>query len=182
MDTTYYLLTLIWLFPIAFIFHDLEEIIMVEKWLKQNEVKLYQLLPKKMADRIVKQFSMTTAQFSVAVLVIFLFVSTSTILAGQYIVDGPFGNIYLFTVVVQLVFFLHAFTHIGQSILLHSITPGVITSAIIIPYSSFLFLALFEYGIISWQTFGSPCRFCYLSFRCYFLHIGLGRRLDSDAW
>ncbi len=152
MEPLYYLLTLIWLFPILFIFHDFEEIIMVEKWLKQNKAKLYKLLPQKMADRIVKQFSMTTAQFAAAVLVVFLFVSTSTILASQYILGGPFGDIYFFTI-VQLVFFLHAFTHIGQSILLRSITPGAITSVIIIiPYCSFLFPALFEYGIISWQT------------------------------
>lgn len=177
MDTTYYLLTLIWLFPIAFIFHDLEEIIMVEKWLKQNEVKLYKLLPKKMADRIVEQFSMTTAQFSVAVLVIFLFVSTSTILASQYIVGGPFGNIYLFTV-IQLVFFLHAFTHIGQSILLRSITPGVITSVIIIiPYCSFLFPALFEYGIISWQTIWISLPFLILIFPVLFFAHWVGKKI-----
>ena len=28
--------TLIWLFPIMFILHDFEEIIMVERWMKRN--------------------------------------------------------------------------------------------------------------------------------------------------
>lgn len=152
MEHWAYLLTLIWLFPILFIFHDFEEIIMVEKWLTRNKSKIFTLLPKKMAERIVKQFSMTTAQFSVAVLVVFLFVSISTILASRYVLGQPFGDIYLFTT-VQLVFFLHAFTHIGQSILLRSITPGAITSVIIIiPYSLYLFPAMLHYEIISWQT------------------------------
>lgn len=30
--------TLIWLFPIMFMFHDLEEIIMVEKWIKKMQM------------------------------------------------------------------------------------------------------------------------------------------------
>nr|WP_106783451.1 HXXEE domain-containing protein [Lysinibacillus timonensis] len=146
------LLTLIWIFPILFMFHDFEEIIMCEKWVQQNKAKIYQVLPNKMANRIVKQFSMTTAQFSVAVLVIFIFVSLSTILASQYVLNKSFGDIYFFTT-VQLVFFLHAFTHIGQSILLRSITPGAITSiVVIIPYSLLLFPALFRYEIITWQT------------------------------
>jgi len=177
METTYYLLTLIWLFPIAFIFHDFEEIIMVEKWLQHNKAKLYKLLPKKMADRIVKQFSMTTAQFSVAVLVIFLFVSISTILASQYIIGGQFGNIHLFTV-VQLVFLLHAFTHIGQSILLRSITPGAITSVIvIIPYSYFLFPALFDFGIITWQTIWVSLPFLLLIFPVLFFAHWVGKKI-----
>ena len=67
--------TLIWLFPILFIIHDFEEIIMIEKWLHHNRHKLYERLPQKIADKVVKQFSMTTAQFAVAVLFIFLFVS-----------------------------------------------------------------------------------------------------------
>ncbi|UUV26641.1 HXXEE domain-containing protein [Lysinibacillus sp. FN11] len=39
--------TLIWLFPILFIIHDFEEIIMVEKWLQNNRHKLYERLPQK---------------------------------------------------------------------------------------------------------------------------------------
>jgi hypothetical protein len=123
--------TLIWLFPIIFVFHDLEEIIMVEKWIKKNSDVIYEKLPRKIADRVIKHFSMSTAQFSVAVLVIFLFVSSSTYMASQYIHQGPFANIYFF-VAFTLIFFIHVFTHIGQSIFFRSITPGVITSIVIV--------------------------------------------------
>lgn len=80
--------TLIWLFPIIFIIHDFEEITMIEKRLHHNCHKLYERLPPKKANKVVKQFSMTTAQFAVAVLFIFLFVSLSTILANQYFING----------------------------------------------------------------------------------------------
>lgn len=143
--------TLIWLFPILFIFHDFEEIIMMEKWLNTHSNVIYKKLPRKMADRIIKQFSMSTAQFAVAVLIIFLFVSSSTIMAIQYLNERPMGNMYMFTIVL-LVFFLHAFTHIGQSIWFHSITPGALTSIIIIiPYSLVLFHTLLANKITTWN-------------------------------
>ena len=64
---------------------------------------------------------MSTAQFAVAVLFIFLFVSLSTILANYYFLNGVTFTIYFFTA-VTLVFFIHAFTHIGQSLLFRSVT------------------------------------------------------------
>ncbi|WP_416825633.1 HXXEE domain-containing protein [Ectobacillus polymachus] len=143
--------TLIWMFPILFIFHDFEEIIMLEKFLNKNSGIFYERLPKKLADRVIKQFSMSTAQFAVAVLVIFLVVSSSTIMANQYVNQRAFDNIYFF-IIVTLAFFIHAFTHIGQSIFFRSITPGAFTSMIIIiPYSLVLYNALLVNEIITWN-------------------------------
>nr|WP_144928746.1 HXXEE domain-containing protein [Paenibacillus bovis] len=169
--------TLIWLFPIMFILHDFEEIIMVEKWLKTNSKTIYDLLPEKMADRVIQQFSMTTAQFAVAVLIIFLFVASSTIMANQYLLDGSFGNIHFFTI-VSLVFFLHAFTHIGQAIILRSITPGAITSIIvIIPYSIVLYPSLFENEVISWSTIFVSLPFCFLIIPVVLFAHWVGKRI-----
>ncbi|MGX9135057.1 HXXEE domain-containing protein [Rummeliibacillus sp. JY-2-4R] len=151
METWLNVQTLIWLFPIMFIIHDFEEIIMVEKWMKKNSDVIYERLPGKIADRVIKQFSMTTAQFAVAVLVIFLFVSSSTIMANQFVVQGSLANIYIFTI-VTLTFFLHAFTHIGQAIFLRSITPGSLSSMImIIPYSLVLYNTLLFYKVLTWK-------------------------------
>lgn len=169
--------TWIWLFPIAFIIHDFEEIIMVEKWIKHNSAKLNEILPTKMADRIKSQFSMTTAQFSVAVFIIFLFVSSSTILANQYLLQSSLGNIHFF-VVVTLVFFLHAFTHIGQSILLRSITPGVVTSIfVILPYSFYLYRALFANEVITWPMIFVCLPFCLFIIPIILLAHWLGKQV-----
>ncbi|MFC7685853.1 HXXEE domain-containing protein [Ureibacillus sp. GCM10028918] len=143
--------TLIWLFPIIFMFHDFEEIIFAEKWIQKNSSLLYKKLPKKVAAGIINQLSMSTAQFSVAVLIIFLFVSSSTIMANQYLHEKPFGSIAFFAV-VTLTFFLHAFMHIGQSIFLRTYTPGSFTSVILlIPYSLLLYGTLLKYDIITWK-------------------------------
>lgn len=144
--------TLIWLFPIVFIFHDFEEIIMMEKWMKQNANTIYEKLPKSMANRVIKQFSMSTAQFAVAVVVIFIFVSGSTYMANQYVNQGPLANIYCFTVML-LVFFIHVFTHIGQTIFFRSITPGVVTSVfLVLPYTIAMIGSLLVYDVITWYT------------------------------
>ena len=144
--------TLIWIFPILYILHDFEEIIMIEKWMDDNSGKIQKKLPRKIADKVIKQFSMSTAQFAVAVLVIFLFVSSSTIMAHQFLIQESLTYIYPF-IILTLTFFLHAFTHIGQSIYLRSITPGTFTSVIIIiPYSFVLYKTLLINGIITWKV------------------------------
>lgn len=152
MEGLFDLQTLIWLFPIMFIFHDFEEIIMVEKWIKGNYDVINEKLPPRISSKVLKQFSMTTAQMAVAVLVVFLFVSSSTFMASQYLNHGLFGNIYFFTVVI-MVFLIHVFTHVGQSIYFRSITPGVITSVfIVLPYSTVMLNALLKNEIITWNT------------------------------
>ena len=94
---------------------------------------------------------MSTAQFAVAVLVIFLFVSSSTFMANQFVIQGSLANIYIFTI-ITLGFFLHSFTHIGQSIFLRSITPGSFTSMIIIiPYSLVLYHSLLLNEVLTWK-------------------------------
>lgn len=150
---------------------------MVEKWMNTNADVIYAKLPRKMADRVIEQFSMSTAQFSVAVFVIFLFVSSSTYMASQYINCGPFGNIYLFTVMI-LIIFLHTFTHVGQSIILKSITPGVITSVfIVLPYSIILFHSLFENKIITWNIIYFSIPFIIFIFPVLFFAHWIGKKV-----
>jgi len=169
--------TLIWLFPILFIFHDFEEIIFVEKWIQTNSPLLHKRLPKKMAAGIVKQLSMTTAQFSVAVLIIFLFVSSSTLMANQYLHEKPFGNIAFF-VIVTLTFFLHAFMHIGQSLFLRMYTPGVFTSIVLlIPYSLLLFVTLLRNEIITWKLIFICVPFILLLIPVLFVAHSIGKKV-----
>ena len=169
--------TLIWLFPIMFILHDFEEIIMVEKWLNTKSPILYAKLPKKAADRVIKQFSMSTAQFAVAVVVIFFFVSSSTFSASQFVNQEQFGNIYIF-IIVTLTFFLHAFTHLGQSIFLCSITPGAVTSLIIIiPYSLILYRSLLMNNVITWNNIFICLPFCLLIIPLALFAHWVGRKI-----
>ncbi|QTD39505.1 HXXEE domain-containing protein [Sporosarcina sp. Te-1] len=169
--------TLIWLFPLMFILHDFEEIILIEKWMKGNSTRIYDVLPERIADKVMKQFSMSTAQFAVAVLVIFVFVSSATVMANQYMIQGFLGNIYFFTA-VTLVFFLHAFTHIGQSIILRSVTPGAVTSLIvIIPYSVILYHSLLVNEVVTWKMLFICLPFCLLIIPLALLGHAIGKKV-----
>ncbi len=169
--------TMIWLFPIMFMLHDFEEIIFVERWIQKNSPLLLKKLPKKMAVRIINQLSLTTAQFSIAVLVVFLFVSCSTILANQYINEKSLGTIAFF-VVVTLTFFLHAFMHIGQSIFLGMYTPGAFTSVVIlIPYSLLLYGTLLSNEIITWKLIFSCLPFILLLFPVLLMAHSIGKNI-----
>ncbi|MFX3623441.1 MAG: HXXEE domain-containing protein [Ectobacillus sp.] len=144
--------TLIWLFLVVFIIHDLEEIMMFEAWVKKNKDKAFKKLPEKLANRAAKQFTMSTAQLTAAVLFIFLIVSSATFMANQYFMKGPLGNIHFFTVLI-LTFFIHVFTHVGQSVYFKSVTPGVITSIfLVMPYSIVMLQSLLNAQLISWST------------------------------
>ncbi|MDN3954529.1 HXXEE domain-containing protein [Sporolactobacillus laevolacticus] len=169
--------TLIWFFPIVFVFHDFEEIIMIERWNEKNKQKVYQRLPRQWADRMIRQFSMSTAQFSVAVLVVFLFVSSFTYMASQYVRQGPGANIYCFTT-ATLLLFIHSFTHIGQSVFFRSITPGAVTSLIIVlPYSLVLLYSLLESHVLTWSMIFFSLPFMVLALPVVLLAHFIGKKV-----
>jgi hypothetical protein len=133
---------LIWLFPIIFGIHDFEEIIVVEKWLSKNKEDLIKFLPKRAISLFEKNFARKTNQFSLAVYVEFILISLSTIFVFLNGFTGGYKWLYLG---LYSVFFLHSFTHIGQTILLKRYTPGVITSILfIIPYGVWFYGVLLE--------------------------------------
>jgi hypothetical protein len=133
---------LIWLFPIIFGIHDFEEIILVEKWVSKNKEDLIKILPKRASALFEKNFAQKTNQFSLVVFIEFILISLSTILVFLNGFHGGYKWLYLG---FYSVFFLHSFTHIGQTILLKRYTPGVITSVLfIIPYGVWFYYVLLE--------------------------------------
>ncbi|MDR7002375.1 hypothetical protein J2Y67_004897 [Neobacillus niacini] len=137
---------LIWLFPIIFGIHDFEEIIVVEKWVSKNMDDLINILPQRASTFFEKNFAKKTNQFSLVVYVEFILISLATILVFlngfhewyKWLYLGLFAG-----------FFLHSFTHIGQSLFLKRYTPGVITSILfIIPYGVWFYYVFLENNIL----------------------------------
>lgn len=54
---------IIWLFPIIFIFHDFEEIIFVEAWIKRNKTDLVRQFPKMPKNLSAHMDNITTSSF-----------------------------------------------------------------------------------------------------------------------
>ena len=134
--------TLLWLFPIVFMFHDFEEILTIEGWIKKHGHAVQSVIPKRLQKFYASSFRMNTLQFAKDVFWIFLTIVGATILAVIF-------SFHFFFLMLLSLFFFHVFTHLGQMIMLKIYTPGVITSvALVLPYSLYTYFRLWTEGII----------------------------------
>jgi hypothetical protein len=169
------IVTLIWLFPLFFLIHDLEEILTVESFMAKKRDKVISMLPKRVGQFVLKQFSMTTKQFTVAVGVIFVFVMLGTILGIEAISNGKAPVWFL---AVNIVFFVHVFTHAGQSVIMHGYTPGVISAVVLtLPYSWYAFHRLFQVGLVDWNGILVSAPFSLLIIPVTIIAHTMGRRI-----
>ncbi len=138
MDT----LTLIWLFPIAFMFHDFEEIIFWELWLKKHGEEVKRRVPAFLAKPVSIVVEKSTAEASFSIFLIFSLTVLASFLAVRY-------EKYGFFLLASGAFFLHGFMHLGQAVVLRKYIPAVITSAlIVIPYGLILYGRLIQEGVV----------------------------------
>nr|AWI66796.1 hypothetical protein [Piromyces sp.] len=120
----------VWLFPIIFIIHDMEEIIGLGIWLRKNK----ELLDEKYSfiTKTYKNFS--TEGFSLAVfeeLLICVLISLLALLTNNEIMWYIwFGGFIGCTI--------HFVVHIGQSVILRQYIPALATSIIFLPISIYI--------------------------------------------
>lgn len=117
----------VWLFPLIFIFHDMEEIIGFGIWFKRNKeilVKKYPFISKRFQD-------FSTEGFAVAVF-------EELIVCIAFSVLAEYTNVEFFKLFWLGSFIactLHFVVHIGQSIVVRKYVPSLITSIICLPIS-----------------------------------------------
>ena len=134
------MLLLIWLFPLAFLLHDLEELLFFEPWLKKNAGAVLERVRGRLPAFVERQLETvlhkSTAQFAFPIALNFLLTCLAAFLAARY------GQ-YTFFLIAGSLFFMHGFMHIGQAILMRKYIPALVTSIIIVlPYGILLFLNL----------------------------------------
>lgn len=120
----------LWLLPVIFMFHDMEEIIGMKRWISKYGEELENKY--KLAKRILSSYkNITTEGFALAVyeelivlLVICLLSQFTAIFFFQAIWFGAFVG-----------FTLHLVIHILQAIAIKKYTPALITSIICLPIS-----------------------------------------------
>jgi hypothetical protein len=142
--------TLLWLFPIAFMLHDFEELIGFEPWLKRNSGEIKAKVAGKLPAFVTKQINLimtkTSAEFAMPVLLIFLLTAASSFIAVEY-------HSYGFFLAASACFVLHGLMHIGQAILMRCYVPALATSLLIVlPYGALLYERLFSEGIARWPS------------------------------
>ena len=141
--------SLIWLFPIMFMLHDFEELLLFEPWLKKNADEIRARIKDRFPAFLVKQIDAvlikSTIELVLPISLIFGMTFVSSFLAVEY-------NAYGFFLLASGAFFLHGFMHVGQAIVLRRYIPAVFSSVlIVIPYGLVLYQRLTEEGIVDMQ-------------------------------
>lgn len=145
LDAHINLISLFWLFPITFMFHDFEEILTIEKWIQNNRETVQRKLPLFAQKLFGSSFRMNTLNFATDVFWVYVLIVVVT-------VSAVFFDFYLLFLATLHLFFIHVFTHVGQAIYLRMYTPGVITSIVLVlPYSIYAYYRLFSEQIITMQ-------------------------------
>lgn len=112
----------IWIFPLLFIFHDMEEIIGIIPWYQKNQQTLKQKYPK-----IISLYNNTSTEgFAFAVFEELVFCITTCVIS---LLSGWYG-LWFGTFIACT---LHFAIHIIQSLIIKSYIPALITSIIALP-------------------------------------------------
>ncbi|KQL35337.1 hypothetical protein AN959_10430 [Psychrobacillus sp. FJAT-21963] len=123
---------LIWLFPIVFFIHDLEEILTVEYF------------------SMVLPFKVTTVEFILAFSILWLIVFIGCMFAATNKDFIGLGPIQYFSILVAGIFLANGIGHILQSIFFQKYVPGVITSIfILVPFCLFSIKKLLLVNLIT---------------------------------
>ena len=173
------MLSYIWLFPLLFIFHDMEEIIGFIPWLKHNQKFLGKKYPA-----ILKQYEQTSSEgFAFAVfeeLLLCIFLCLMSLFTNWYglWLGGFIGCS------------LHFLVHIGQSIVIRKYIPCLITSIIALPvsvyviYKSIYLLKYSFYQVILYSFIGvfvisMNLAFAHMLMRGYSKYL---KRYNNENW
>ncbi|MBN1532406.1 MAG: HXXEE domain-containing protein [Spirochaetes bacterium] len=121
--------SIVWLFPVVFMIHDFEELIMFGPWLGREEAAIRERFPRlaRFIDRI-RGFEISSSSFGLAVLFMFLAVSSVTLIAWEF-------GLYALWCGAVLGFGFHAAIHIVQCLSYGKYVPVVITSVPGLAYS-----------------------------------------------
>lgn len=120
---------IIWLFPVIFMFHEMEEIIGFRFWLRENKAMLCEKYPK-----IAKEYEYhSTEGFALAVFeeyILCLLISAVAVCSGWY--GLWFGGF--------IAYGIHLIIHIGQLIVIRKYIPVLATSLLTLPISVYFII------------------------------------------
>ncbi|WP_192918446.1 HXXEE domain-containing protein [Salinigranum salinum] len=138
----------LWLLPVSWLTHDLEEIATIEGWSRRWEPRGNDDLTP-VQRRLVGVVASTRRRFTIAVTLVGCVVVGATV-AG---VSDPTGlGIRIYTTILGG-YFLHAFVHVGQSVVFRGYTPGLVTAGlVVIPVSLSLYWRLLSVQFVDAGT------------------------------
>jgi hypothetical protein len=135
-----------WILPLAFIVHDAEEIFTMPGWIAAHRGPLSWWLSRIGLGSFVGDLPATFAQVTAAAALLLLVFVVAT--AGISARPRSFAWRTLYGGLLGA-FGLHGFTHIGQALMFHSYSPGVVTALlVVVPVSLYLGSTLLKRGAL----------------------------------
>lgn len=130
---------LFWMLPIVFMFHDFEEIIFLERWVKHvDRKKLEKHFAKPMIEKsLLHMEHVTTANFAIGVFGIYMILISCTFIAYIW-------NLEEFWISLFLVFTIHLCLHCVQALIWKGYIPALCTSLICIPICVYILFFIFS--------------------------------------
>jgi hypothetical protein len=132
----------LWLLPLSWLVHDIEELVAIEGWSDR-----WRDAPGcRLQRRLVERMASTRRRFTVAVALVGCVVVGATV-AGVLDPDG-IGILVYATVLGG--YFLHGFVHVGGSLVFRGYTPGLLTAvSLVIPVPISLYRELLGAGLLA---------------------------------
>lgn len=128
--------TIIWLGPVVFLIHDLEEVFWAQTWIEKNRL----LFEDTRFERVIEAMGYQPAKFGLVVALATIVYCIISYFATKQVQAGLSMNLYVSTI---LILFVNVLTHAGQTVLLGMYTPGVITAVLVVlPYTVIAFRML----------------------------------------
>jgi hypothetical protein len=152
------------MFPVVFMFHDFEELCFLETWIRKNA----DFLRNKIAGKNwLKLEGYSTAALGISIMMMFLFVSVTSILSVMF-------NLYALFAAAMIVFTLHNLFHIIQPILLRRYIPATGSAIITIPYSLYVLHYMNRLDLFIWRD---TVIFSMLFGALTFTYLGVAKRI-----
>ena len=135
--------TIIWLFLVAFMIHEFEEIIYLTTWTKKNLNKILERTPKSFHKMVKGSASRSQTLFSFAVFEEFIWLSLFLFLCVLF-------QWYALFITIVIGYLLHILVHVMQSIYLKMYIPAVGTGILSAIYSIYAIIYIASLIQINW--------------------------------
>jgi len=116
-------------FPIAFILHDAEEVVVQHRWMLNHKDVLIARFPK-MRKMVEHLSGLTTKSFAIAAIeeLVVLLLATGYVLASGAYSMQIWSALFM-------AFSIHLLVHIGQAFAVRGYVPGLVSSILLLPYA-----------------------------------------------
>lgn len=153
--------SLVWLFPVLFILHDFEEIILLKTWLTQNQDSILKRFPNIGARFLPHLAGVSTAAFSLGVVEEFVLICAVCIVS-------MLTGWYALWLGMLFAFLIHLLVHIVQAITIKRYVPSLATSILFLPVGYFIALLAIRQAPVSFDSL-----LLYTCFSVIFMFVNL---------